>query len=154
MNYFFETYECKIDSKGRMKLPVALAKHLSTLQGEYLVVKRSVFQNCLEVYPQQPWQKLMEKLSRINRFKKKNTDFIRLFTAGVKTIETDKVGRILIPKDLKSFAGLQSDIVISGAGEYFEIWDKAQYEDNIRYNEKDFAERAEEIMGNIEDFDF
>ncbi|WKS95369.1 division/cell wall cluster transcriptional repressor MraZ [Riemerella columbina] len=148
MNYFFETYECKIDDKGRLKLPSPLAKHLETLQDERLIVKRAVFQNCLEVYTETPWKQLTARLNQLNRFKKRNTDFIRLFTAGVKSVEIDKSERILIPKDLKDFAQLSRDIVISGVGEFFEIWDKTAYEENIRLNENDFAEMAEEVMGN------
>jgi len=150
MNYFFETYECKIDDKGRLKLPSSLAKHLEGYGNSDVVVKRAVFQKCLEVYPMKPWEKLMEKINGLNRFVKKNTDFIRMFTAGVKTVEVDKAERILVPKDLKIFAGLEKDIVISGAGEFFEIWDKTAYEANIATNEADFAQLSEDVMGGLD----
>lgn len=149
MNYFFETYECKIDEKGRLKLPSQLIRHLEHLPGETLVVKRAVFQKCLEVYPAKPWEKLMDKINGLNRFVKKNADFIRMFTAGVKTVEPDKAERILIAKDLKVYAGLSRDVVISGVGEFFEIWDKEAYEQNIAVNEADFAALSEEVMGGI-----
>ena len=150
MNYFFETYECKIDEKGRLKLPTALMKHLQNFPDNELVVKRAVFQKCLEVYPLQPWDKLMNKINGLNRFVKKNADFIRLFTAGVKKVEVDKAERLLVPKDLKTFANLQKEIVISGVGEFFEIWDKEAYEENIKTNEADFASLSEEVMGFID----
>ncbi len=150
MNYFFETYECKIDEKGRLKLPSSLMKHLQNFPDNELVVKRAVFQKCLEVYPLQPWDKLMQKVNGLNRFVKKNADFIRLFTAGVKKVEVDKAERILVPKDLKTFANLQKEIVISGVGEFFEIWDKEAYEENIKTNEADFASLSEEVMGSID----
>lgn len=150
MNYFFETYECKIDEKGRLKLPSQLIKHLENFPDKEIVVKRAVFQNCLEVYPMKPWEKLMNKVNGLNRFVKKNADFIRMFTAGVKTVEPDKAERILVPKDLKTFANLHKDIVISGVGEFFEIWDKEAYEENIRINETDFAKLSEEVMGTID----
>ena len=150
MNYFFETYECKIDEKGRLKLPTALMKHLQNFPDNELVVKRAVFQKCLEVYPLQPWEKLMNKINGLNRFVKKNADFIRLFTAGVKKVEVDKAERLLVPKDLKTFANLQKEIVISGVGEFFEIWDKEAYEENIKTNEADFASLSEEVMGSID----
>ncbi|SHI98564.1 MraZ protein [Cruoricaptor ignavus] len=149
MNFFFETYECKIDDKGRLKLPSSLVKHLQSIDNQELVIKRAVFQKCLEVYPAKPWEKLMQKINGLNRFVKKNADFIRMFTAGVKSAEVDKAERILIPKDLKTFAGLEKDIVISGVGEFFEIWDKAAYEENIATNEADFAQLSEEVMGEI-----
>lgn len=92
----------------------------------------------------------MDKVNGLNRFVKKNTDFIRMFTAGVKTIEIDKAERILIPKDLKIFAELNKDIVISGVGDFFEIWDKKAYEDNISSNQADFAKLSEEVMGALD----
>lgn len=150
MNLFFETYECKIDDKGRLKLPSPLLKKLSQSAEKELVVKRSVFQNCLEVYPAKPWNNLMTKVNQLNRFVKKNTDFIRMFTAGVKAVEIDSSERILIAKDLKAFAGLSKEVVISGVGDFFEIWDKALYESIIATNEKEFAQLSEEVMGNFD----
>jgi len=150
MNYFFETYECKIDDKGRLKLPSQLIKHLEDFSDKNLVVKRAVFQKCLEVYPMKSWEKLMDKINGLNRFVKKNTDFIRMFTAGVKTVELDKAERILISKDLKNFAELHKEIVISGVGEFFEIWDKDAYEENISINQEGFAKLSEEIMGAVD----
>ena len=91
----------------------------------------------------------MDKINSLNRFVKKNTDFIRMFTAGVKTVEPDRAERILIAKDLKTYAGLTRDVVISGVGEFFEIWDKEAYEQNIAVNEEDFAKLSEEVMGSI-----
>ena len=114
------------------------------------MVKRSVFQNCLEVYPMQPWEKLMKKINSLNRFVKKNADFIRMFTAGVKNVELDASERILIPKDLKQFASLNKEIVISGAGELFEVWDKDSYEKVIATNEVDFGKLTEDVMGEID----
>ena len=149
MIHFYETYECKIDDKGRLKLPSALIKVLQSSENKNFVIKRSVFQECLEVYPMKPWEKLMEKINRLNRFVKKNADFIRMFTAGVKNIELDSSERILIPKDLKQFAGLHKEIVISGAGELLEIWDKNKYEKVISINEDDFGALTEEVMGGI-----
>lgn len=147
---FYETYECKIDDKGRLKLPSSLIKLLQTSEDKNFVVKRSVFQNCLEVYPMKPWEKLMKKINSLNRFVKKNADFIRMFTAGVKNIELDASERILIPKDLKLFANLSKDVVISGAGELFEIWDKDTYEKVIATNEVDFGTLTEEVMGSLD----
>ncbi len=149
MIHFYETYECKIDDKGRLKLPSALIKILQSSENKNFVIKRSVFQECLEVYPMKPWEKLMDKINRLNRFVKKNADFIRMFTAGVKNIELDSSERILIPKDLKQFAGLHKEIVIAGAGELFEIWDKNKYEKVISINEEDFGKLTEDVMGGI-----
>ena len=147
------TYECKVDAKGRLMVPSALKKQLSPMLQDGFVIKRAVFQDCLELYPMEQWNGLMAKMNRLNRFKKKNNDFIRRFTAGVKTVEVDTNGRLLIPKDLVAFAGIQKEIVLSSAINIVEIWDKDKYENSIENSsDDDFADLAEEVMGN-EDFD-
>ncbi|MGA1545807.1 MAG: division/cell wall cluster transcriptional repressor MraZ, partial [Flavobacteriaceae bacterium] len=83
----------------------------------------------------------------IFRFNKKNNDFIRRFTAGVKTIEMDVSGRLLIPKDLIKHAQIEKDIVVSSAVNIFEIWDKSLYEKAIDAAAIDFGALAEEVMG-------
>lgn len=149
MRNFIGTYECKIDDKGRLKVPSSLIKQMEDFDDKTFVVKRSVFQPCLEVYPMKAWDRLMEKINKLNRFVKKNADFIRVFTAGVKTVEIDNAGRLQISKDLAVFSGLQKDVVITSAGELFEIWDKDAYENVISSNEIDFAGLAEDVMGDF-----
>lgn len=151
MKNFIGTYECKIDDKGRIKLPASLTKQMEHFADEPFIVKRSVFQKCLEVYPMEPWDRLMAKINALNRFVKKNADFIRMFTAGVKTVEMDNVGRLQISKDLTQFANLNKEIVITSAGELFEIWDKESYEQAISVSEIDFANLAEDVMGNLDE---
>ena len=147
MHTLIGTYECKADAKGRLMLPVALKKQLISSLAKGFVLKRAVFQPCLELYPLQEWEALMQKVNKLNRFKKKNNDFIRRFTAGVKAIELDVSGRLLIPKDLIGFAGIKKQIVVSSAVNIVEIWDKAQYEKAIDDAASDFASLAEDVMG-------
>lgn len=147
MRNFIGTYECKIDDKGRLKVPSSLIKQMENFEDKTFVVKRSVFQPCLEVYPMKTWDKLMEKINKLNRFIKKNADFIRMFTAGIKTVELDTAGRLQVSKDLTTFAHLTKDVVVTSAGELFEIWDKGAYEKVIATNEEDFANLAEDVMG-------
>lgn len=142
------TYECKVDAKGRLMVPAALKKQLAPVLQEGFVLKRSVFQPCLELYPMEEWNAMMKKINGLNRFKKKNNDFIRRFTAGVKTVEVDANGRLLIPKDLFAFAEMDKEIVLSSAINIIEIWDKNKYENTIDASADDFADLAEEVMGN------
>ncbi|RBW56931.1 division/cell wall cluster transcriptional repressor MraZ [Tenacibaculum sp. E3R01] len=144
------TYECKMDAKGRLMMSSAFKKQLSSVLQDGFVVKRSVFQSCLELYPMKEWSLMMGKVNKLNRFVKKNNDFIRRFTAGVKIVEVDASGRILIPKDLCQFAGLSKELVLSSAVNIIEIWDKVEYEKVIDEAVVDFADLAEEVMGNTE----
>ncbi len=147
------TYECKADVKGRLTLSASLKKQLSPILQDGFVLKRSVFQPCLELYPMAEWTLLMTKVNKLNRFVKKNNDFIRRFTAGVKTIELDNSGRLLIPKDLQNFAGISKEVVLSSALNIIEIWDKEKYEKAIDDATVDFADLAEDVMGNVTDDD-
>jgi MraZ protein len=130
-------------------LPAPLKKQLQAGLDDGFVLKRSVFQPCLELYPMEEWNKMMQKINKLNRFVKKNNDFIRRFTAGVKVVEIDATGRLLIPKDLVVFAGIDKDIVLSSAVNIVEIWDKDKYEKSIDDTAVDFADLAEEVMGNL-----
>lgn len=135
-------------------VPAPLKKQLMPVMSEGFVVKRAVFQPCLEIYPMKEWDSLMLKMGELNRFDRKNNDFIRRFTAGVKVVELDATGRLLIPKDLLSFAGINKELVISSAINIVEIWDKDKYEQAINDAAEDFADLAEEVMGNKSKDDF
>ena len=151
MNYLIGTYECKIDVKGRLLIPSAFKKQLAPVIPKGFVLKRAVFQNCLELYPLAQWEELIKKVNSLNRFKKKNNDFIRRFTAGVKFIELDGNGRLLIPKDLIEFSNINKDVTLSTSVNIIEIWDKSSYEKAIADSRDDFAQLAEEVMGGDEE---
>jgi MraZ protein len=101
----------------------------------------------------QEWNAMMQKVNKLNRFVKKNNDFIRRFTAGVKVVEMDNLGRLLIPKDLVAFSQISKDVVLSSAVNIIEIWDKDLYEKAIDDSVVDFADLAEEVMGQVNDDD-
>ncbi|RXR20644.1 division/cell wall cluster transcriptional repressor MraZ [Flavobacterium amnicola] len=149
MNTIVGTYECKADSKGRLMMPVSLKNQLAASLQDGFVLKRSVFQQCLELYPMSEWNLMMQKINKLNRFVKKNNDFIRRFTAGVRVVEIDATGRLLVPKDLAFFASISKDIVLSSAVNIIEIWDKELYEKAIDDSVVDFADLAEDVMGDL-----
>ncbi len=151
MQHLIGTYECKADAKGRVLMPIAIKKQLTPVASGGFVLKRAVFNPCLELYPIQEWMQLMEKVNTLNRFNKKNNDFIRRFTAGVKTVEMDASGRLLIPKDLVKHAQIGKEIVLSSAVNILEIWDKTLYEKAIDEATLDFGALAEEVMGDKND---
>ena len=143
------TYECKIDAKGRVTLPVLLKKQLGELEAGF-ILKRSDFQRCIDFYTMEQWNLEMQKINSLNRYVKENNDFIRKFMSGVKLIEIDSVGRMLIPKDLLEFSNISKDIVLSALGNHIEIWDKEAYEKAIYTSPEDFSNLAEKVMGGLE----
>ncbi len=147
MSHLIGTYQCKADPKGRGKIPSALAKQLAGARQQAFVVKRAVFQPCLELYSLAEWNALMERVNKLNRFKKKNNDFIRRFTAGVKVVELDATDRLQIPRDLARIAAIEKEVVLSAAVNIIEIWNAERYEKAIDDAAVDFAALAEEVMG-------
>lgn len=148
MSNFLGVYECKVDAKGRLMLPSGLKKQLAPLLKEGFILKRSVFHPCLELYPMSEWNGIIGEVNKLNRFVKENIDFIRMFTTGLKVIQLDSTGRLLIPKDLIEFTGIKKNIVVSSAINMIELWDKDKYEKVINDPKVDFAELAERVMGN------
>jgi MraZ protein len=150
MNSLYGTYECKVDTKGRLPFPAGIKKQLSDCMEDGFVIKRSVFQQCLEIHPMKNWQKIMNDLGKLNRFVKKNNDFIRVFTAGVKVVELDSNNRLQISKDLVKFANIDKEVVLSSSVDFIEVWDKSLYESIIsNVDDVDFAQMAEDIMGKL-----
>ena len=123
-------------------------------QKHLFIIKRAVFQTCLELYPIEEWNKLMEKLNNLNRFIKKNNDFIRRFSAGVQMVELDAAERLLVPKNLADFAKIKKDIVLSSAINIIEIWDKELYEIAIDEATLDFSNLVEDVMGDSKDVSY
>ena len=142
------TYECKSDAKGRIMLPSALKKQLTPIMQDGFVIKRSVFNSCLELYPMKEWNTMAAQVNQLNRFVKKNIDFIRTFMSGLKVVEADGNGRILVPKNLITFASIDKEIVLTASVNVIEIWDKKQYEEVIKSTSQNFGELAEQVMGN------
>lgn len=147
------TYECKLDAKGRLALPMGIRKQLEEISHKGFVLKRSVFQNCLELYPMDEWNAIMNQVGKLNRFKQKNNEFIRRFSAGVKPIEIDGTGRIQIAKDLIAFGKISKNVVVSSSINIIEIWDKELYENAVNSETVDFAALAEEVMGDSSEDD-
>lgn len=128
-------------------VPAPMKKQLIPILQEGFVLKRSLFGNCLELYPMMRWNEVMREVGKLNRFKKENIDFIRKFTAGVKVVEVDANGRLLIPKDLIRIAGIDKEVVLAASIDIVEIWDKEEYEKAIDTPPEEFAELAERVMG-------
>lgn len=149
MNSLFGVYECSADAKGRVMFPVAFKKQLAKeLKGGF-VMKRSIFSKSLELYPMATWNEMVKEVNKLNKFVKKNVEFIRMFNYGVVPVELDGAGRLLISKDMMIFSGINKNVVMAAAGDRVEIWDKKAYEKFINDGTKHFEKLAEDVMGGI-----
>ena len=113
------TYHHNIDAKGRMSFPTKLR---DLLGGEFYVTK-SINQKCLTIYSKSEWENLANKIAELPD-SMGGLDIKRWLFSGAGELVPDKQGRVLIPSDLREFAGLKKDVVVIGLDDKAEIWDK------------------------------
>jgi len=140
-------FDCKLDTKGRMMVPSGLKKQLPNVEQEGLVVNRG-FEKHLVIYPKKVWEGIVEELSKLNQYEKKTREFIRFFTRGATELTLDASGRVNLPKSLLEFAGIESEVVLACQFDKIELWSKAAYDSLLDSEPEDFANLAEEVMGN------
>jgi MraZ protein len=143
-------FEVRLDSKGRFLFPSGLRKQLPVSSQRDFMLNKG-FEDCLTLYPLPDWERISDKLSKMNLFKPKNRMFYRLFHQGAKQISLDNAGRILVPVTHMLRVGLDQDVMLIAYNDRIEIWDKAKYFEMIEDNMTDFADLADEVMGDIND---
>ncbi|MFK7973227.1 MAG: division/cell wall cluster transcriptional repressor MraZ [Bacteroidia bacterium] len=139
-------FDCKVDAKGRFLMPSALRKQLPEDEQSDFVVNRGL-EKCLVIYPRRVWDSMMEKIYAKNQFIEKNRRFARRFTAGSKELALDGSDRVLLPKNLIGYAGLGKEIVLLCQYNRVEVWDKAAFDAALEMEDEDFADLAEDVMG-------
>jgi len=143
---FLGEFEATIDAKGRFLLPVGLKRQLPEGETTSFVINRG-FEKCLTLYPIQSWTPLYDQISILNDFDPQVREFRRYFLNGATYIEIDVAGRILIPPNLKEYAGLGKDIVLAAAVNKIEIWDKQKHQQFFEsYSPGDFSKLAQSVM--------
>jgi MraZ protein len=139
-------YECKIDAKGRIKLPANLLKQFGP-EGTYDFMVNRGFENHLMLYPKDVWDEKTRELNQLNIYIKKNRQAVRYFYRGATHLMPDASDRILMPKSLIEYAGIQKELVLFAYQDQVEIWAKEAYEQMIGDEPENFSELAEEVFG-------
>lgn len=147
MSNFLGEFDCKLDAKGRMMIPVGLKKQLPEAVSEGLVINRG-FEKHLVIYTRKEWDKIVDDLSKLNSYEKKTREFIRYFTRGASELLLDSAGRVLLPKSLLEYAGINTDVVLACQFNKIEVWAKDAYDTQLDDEPENFANLAEEVMGN------
>src|SRR6218665_1567146 len=123
---FLGEYEATLDAKGRFLFPTGFKRQIPEGETGSFFINRG-FERCLTLYPMKNLEPIFEEMSRKNDFDAKVREFRRYFLNGV-TVDADSAGRLLLPKNLMEYAGLQKDIVLLSAIDKIEIWDKDKYQ--------------------------
>ena len=137
---FLGEYQHSIDTKGRLIVPAKFREGL----GEHFVVTKGL-DNCLFAYPQEEWKVFEEKLKQLPLTSSGARKFVRFFFAGAVECDLDNQGRIILPANLREYAGLKKDIVSIGVNNRIEIWNKEKW---TTYNSEENIS-ADEIAENM-----
>ena len=122
---FMGRYNHTIDPKGRLSIP---SKYREVLGDEFVVSKG--MDGCLYVYANDDWKVFEGKLASLPLMSEEARQFARFFLSGAQPVTVDKQGRILMPQDLRDFAGLEKDVVLAGMGSRIEIWSLERWKAN------------------------
>jgi MraZ protein len=137
---FLGEFDHSLDDKGRLAIPAKFRPELS--QG--LVLTRGL-DRCLFAWPMAEWSAVAEKLGRLSLMHAEARRLQRLLFAGAVDTQLDRLGRVLVPAFLRSYAGLQDAAVVAGVLNRIEIWDRAQWAAERNAAEEQSAELAEHL---------
>jgi len=138
---FLGTHTPRLDDKGRLILP---AKFREQLEAGVVVTRGQ--ERCLYVFPLDEFERLADQLRQAPVTSKQARDYLRVFLSGASDESVDKQGRFTIPPMLRTYAGLDRDVAVIGAGQRVEIWDLTAWETYLAEQEQAFAEQAEEVV--------
>jgi len=112
--------------------------------GQRAVVTRGL-DSCLFLYPEAVWQEVAQRLSTLPTGQSGTRSFVRVMLSGASEVEIDRLGRILVPEYLKTFAELSRRVVLTGVGNRLEIWDEARWEEYRKKAEQSTDTLAEKL---------
>jgi len=134
-------YNHSIDDKLRLIIPSKFREEL----GEKVIITRGL-ENCLFIYSEKEWQKVVTKLNLLPFTKKDARSFTRMFLSGATDVEFDKQGRIKITKSLCEYANLSKDCVVIGVNDRLEIWSKENWDNYFNENSENMSEVCEKLF--------
>jgi MraZ protein len=138
---FHGTFEHTLDAKNRLTVP---SKFRSTLAGAVFLVKGA--EPCLSVYPAETYDAMAQAaLAQMNPLSAQKREFSRLFYANAMAMELDGAGRIMLPPRFMEHVGISRDVVVAGAGDCLELWDRATWETY----DADLAQRAADLTASL-----
>ena len=132
---FMGQYVHSIDAKGRVIVPSKFREGLGLR-----FVATAGNDNCLNLYTMEEWDKLEAKLNALPSSNKIARMYVRKITSNATECEPDNNGRVLIPQNLKDYAGISKEIISIGVNDHVEIWDKAAWD---KYNEQEVISEEE-----------
>ena len=138
-------YECKVDERGRFKLPLKLIQDLGDNRVNQFVINRG-FEKYLILYPKNVWDQKTREINQLNIYVKKERDALRYFYRGATEVANDSADRINIPGALLEYAGVEKDLVLCAYQNIIEVWSKTEYDKMLSLEPEDFSSLVEGIF--------
>lgn len=123
---FLGQFQHNVDEKGRLMIP---ARFRELLEGGAYITQG--FDRCLMVMTEAYFNQVYERINSINLAEPKARLLRRMILSNAYPVEVDKIGRILVPQNLRTFIGLDSEAILAGQGEYFEVWTPAAWKEQM-----------------------
>ena len=142
-------YECKIDAKGRMRLPSGLLGQLEEQEEAHEFVMNRGLENCVMLYPIEVWEEITKEINNLNPYNKKHRAFVRYFYRGANRMTLDSADRVLLSKTLLEYAEIEKEAILFAYNDRIEIWAKDKYNDFLDEDPEQFSDLAEEVLGNV-----
>jgi MraZ protein len=139
-------YENAIDEKGRVAIPAKMRRALTPAANETFTATRGL-ERCIFLYPLDRWETMEEEFRQLNPYQREARDFLRTITRWAEDVSLDKQGRIVLPKRLMDFAGLDGSAVIIGSLDRIEIWEPDAFSSYVEGIPGDYESIAERVMG-------
>ncbi|MCB0648309.1 MAG: division/cell wall cluster transcriptional repressor MraZ [Saprospiraceae bacterium] len=138
-------YECKIDDRGRIKLPQKLISALGDKRTLEFIINRG-FDNNLIMYPKEVWEQKTKEINQLNIYDKRHRDVIRYFYRGATEVTNDSADRILLPAPLRTYAGIDKEVILFAFNNMIELWSKEGYQQMINEEPEDFSSLVQEVF--------
>lgn len=121
-------YEHTIDPKGRLSIPSRYREELTSRRVSTLVLSEG--DHSVWAFPLDAWERFEERLRLHAPLSPERRNVVRVMVASAKECPVDRAGRTLVPPELRDFAGLKREVVITGALDWFEIWSRERWTDH------------------------
>ncbi len=145
MSSFKGSYGYSVDSKGRINIPARLRKYVSTEANDTFVVTRG-YDQCLYLYPLDEWTRLELEIRQLSSTNPKHRFFKRRLLEWATEAQLDGQFRIMIPRDLMQFAGIENDVLIIGVLEHIEVWNPRIYEAYLKTQDESYETVAQTVL--------
>jgi len=143
---FFKGQEIySLDSKGRVNIPVKMRKAMSPESQDTFTLLRGQ-EECIVAYPLDEWKKYEQKFSSLNQFIPENRYFLRTLLQWSEEVTLDAQQRIMLPKKLIEFAGLENKVMIIGMIDHIEFWNPEKFEEYMNRHETNFEDVSKQVM--------